>query len=139
MTSGVNLALQKAIRRALARNKEVTDLLSRADALEDDAPRHGSFPFLTFGQTAELDWSAGAREGSQHTVTLHVWSRAGDKQETQDIIDKVRRTLKSAPIILDGDRPVDLQHEFSEARLDEEGDAYHGIVRYRAVTEPAYR
>ena len=32
---------------------------------------------------------------------------------------------------------VNLRHEFSEARLDPDGDTFHGIVRYRAVTEPA--
>ena len=32
---------------------------------------------------------------------------------------------------------VNLRHELSEARLDPDGDTFHGIVRYRAVTEPA--
>jgi hypothetical protein len=32
---------------------------------------------------------------------------------------------------------VNLRHEFAEVRLDPDGDTFHGIVRYRAVTEPA--
>jgi hypothetical protein len=32
---------------------------------------------------------------------------------------------------------VNLRHEFSEARPDPDGDTFHGIVRYRAVTEPS--
>jgi hypothetical protein len=29
-----------------------------------------------------------------------------------------------------------MTEEFSEARLDPDGDTFHGIVRYRAATEP---
>ncbi|WP_425283503.1 hypothetical protein [Methyloceanibacter superfactus] len=31
---------------------------------------------------------------------------------------------------------VNLRHEYTEARLDADGETLHGIVRYRAVTEP---
>jgi hypothetical protein len=45
--------------------------------------------------------------------------------------------LHDQPLTLVDHDLVNLRHEFSEARPDPDGDTYHGIVRYRAVTEPA--
>jgi hypothetical protein len=44
--------------------------------------------------------------------------------------------LHDAALTLSGHRLVNLRHELSEARRESDGDTYHGIVRFRAVTEP---
>lgn len=129
-------ALQQGIYQALANDPELTGLLGGAHIF-DDAPQNASFPYLTFGQTIERDWSTGSEDGAEHTVTLHVWSRAGGRKETQTIIDRVRAALNGSPISVDDHHLVNLRHEYSEARHDENAETYHGIVRYRAVTEPA--
>jgi hypothetical protein len=46
--------------------------------------------------------------------------------------------LHDQPLTLVDHDLVNLRHEFSEARPDPDGDTYRGIVRYRAVTEPAH-
>ena len=45
--------------------------------------------------------------------------------------------LHDQPLMLVDHELVNLRHEFSEARPDPDGDTFHGIVRYRAVTEPS--
>ena len=45
--------------------------------------------------------------------------------------------LHDRPLMLADHHLVNLRHEFSEARLDPDGDTFHGIVRYRAATELA--
>ena len=65
-----------------------------------------------------------------------TWSRAGGKKETHEIIEAIRLALKGAPVTISDHALVNLRHEFSEARQDPDGETYHGIVRYRAVTEP---
>jgi len=37
--------------------------------------------------------------------------------------------------MLSGHRLINLRHEFSEARRDSDGETFHGIARFRAVTE----
>jgi len=71
-------------------------------------------------------------------LTLHVWSRAGGKKQVHDIIEAIKSTLHDQPLTRVDHDLVNLRHEFSEARPDPDGDTYHGIVRYRAVTEPAH-
>ena len=53
------------------------------------------------------------------------------------IVETIKAALHDQPLRLEDHYLVNLRHQFSEARLDPDGDTFHGIVRYRAVTEPA--
>ena len=66
--------LQKAIHGALTSDAEVIALLGGA-RIYDDVPRGAELPYVTFGQSTARDWSTGSEAGSEHIVTLHVWSR----------------------------------------------------------------
>jgi hypothetical protein len=83
------------------------------------------------------DWSTGTEDGAEHELTLHVWSRAGGKKQVQEIMESVKAVLHDKPLLLEDHYLINLRYAFSEARLDPDGDTFHGIVRYRAVTEPA--
>ena len=54
----------------------------------------------------------------------------------QDIVKAVRAALNDRPLPA-GHHLVALHHEFSEARLDPDGYSVHGIIRYRATSQPA--
>lgn len=127
--------LRDGIYRALASSQEIKASLGGL-ALYEDAPQSAPFPYLTIGQTTDRDWATGESKAGEHTVTLHVWSRVGGRQRTQEIMEHVRSALSRTPITIAGIQKVQLQHEFSEARHDEDGETFHGIVRYKAFTEP---
>jgi len=129
-------ALQRSIYQALVNSSELTTLLG-GDRIYSDAPPAAQFPYMTLGQTVNQDWSTGTEDGLEHSLTLHVWSRAGGSIEVHEIIQVVRMVLHNQPLTLEGHYLVNLRHEFTEARLDADGETLHGIVRYRAVTEPA--
>ncbi len=128
-------ALQQAIFAALTADAELTTLLGGA-RVYDDVPERAEFPYVTFALSNERDWSTGSDDGSEHTLTLHVWSRAAGRREAHEVLGALRRVLNDAALALTGYRLVNLRHEFSEARRDPDGETYHGITRYRAVTEP---
>jgi hypothetical protein len=71
------------------------------------------------------------------TISLHVWSRSGGKKQVQEILEAIKSVLHYRPLALPDHHLVNLRYELSEARLDPDGDTFHGIVRYRAMTEPA--
>jgi hypothetical protein len=73
------------------------------------------------------DWSTGTEDGPEHSLTLNVWSRTGCKKEMQEIIEPVRLALHDKPLLLEDHFLVNLRHEFSEARLDPDGDTFHGV------------
>jgi Protein of unknown function (DUF3168) len=132
MTASTGWSLQRGIYQALANSSELGALLY------DDAPQAASYPFITLGQSLVRDWSTGTEDGAEHLLTLHVWSRAGGKKQVHDIIEAIKSALHDQPLTLVDQDLVNLRHEFSEARPDPDDDTYHGIVRYRAVTEPAH-
>jgi hypothetical protein len=136
MAETASWALQRGIYQALAGSSDLTALLGGV-RIYDDAPQAASFPFITLGQSILRDWSTGTEDGAEHELTLHVWSRTGGKKQVQAIIGEIKDALHDQPLLLEDHDLVNLRHQFSEARLDPDGDTFHGIVRFRAVTEPA--
>ena len=136
MAEVASWALQRGVYQALAGSLDLTTLLGGV-RVYDDAPQAALYPFITLGQSVIRDWSTGTEDGAEHNLTLHVWSRSGGKKQALEIIEVIRAVLHDQPLALADHHLVNLRHEFSEARLDPDGDTFHGIVRYRAVTEPA--
>ena len=133
MSSAVEL--QKAVFEALAGDAALAALVGTR--IFDHAPANVSFPYVTFGRTSIYDWSTGTESGSEQLFTLHIWSKAKGKSETLEIMEIARARLDDAALGLAGHQLVNLRLEFSEARYDEDLSVYHGLLRFRAVTEPA--
>lgn len=127
--------LQTTIVQALSADPAVTALLG-GPKIFDHAPERVRFPYLTLGRTAVIDWSTGTEDGDEHILTLHVWSRGGSKAEVYQIMDTVSTKLQDATLPLDSHRLVNLRLQFAEARREPDSPTYHGILRFRAVTEP---
>jgi hypothetical protein len=82
------------------------------------------------------DWSTGTERGSEHVLMLHIWSRYDGKREAYDIADAIRENLDDAELMLDDNRLINLTHQFSDLKRDADGETYHAVMRFRAVTEP---
>jgi hypothetical protein len=136
MVEGASEMLRRSIGQALAESSDLAALLGGV-RIYDAAPLTAGFPYITVGQSAIRDWSTGRQNSAELSLTLHVWSPFGGERHLQDVIETIRAVLHDRPLLLADHRPVTLRHEFSEARLDPEGDTFHGIIRYRAVTIPA--
>jgi hypothetical protein len=129
-------SLQQAVYAAITTDPGILALVGAA-RLFDDVPQGTPYPYITLGQSTSRDWSTGSDGGEEHILTLHVWSRAGGRRETHEIMGALRSALHDRTLAVAGHRLVNLRHELSEARREPDGDTYHGIVRLRAVTEPA--
>lgn len=130
------LELQKAVFAALSADAALAAALG-GPKIYDLAPTKVAFPYITFGRTTVYDWSTGTENGTEHLFTLHVWSKARGRSEALDIVELVRTRLHGAELALEGYNLVNLREEFSETRYDDDLGVHHGILRYRAVIEPA--
>lgn len=128
--------LQKAVFATLTASPEIATALGGPGRLYDHVPPTAPFPYVTFGQTAVYDWSTSTEKGDEHLFTLHAWSKGRGKAEVSAILDAIRARLETAPPAPAGHHLVNLTLEYSEARHDEDLNGYHGLLRYRAVTEP---
>ncbi|KQT54249.1 hypothetical protein ASG43_01070 [Aureimonas sp. Leaf454] len=127
--------LQTSIYQTLSADPGLLKLLG-GPKIFDHVPERAPFPYLTLGRTTVVDWSTGTEDGSEHILTLHVWAKGGGKQATYQIMDQVSNKLHDQHLSLDGHHLVNLQLQFAEARLEPDSATYHGILRFRAVTEP---
>lgn len=132
--SSAAFALQQAIFSKLTSDTATAAALG-GPRIYDDVPNRAEFPFMTFGQSTERDWSTGSDEGYEHTITLHAWSRGRGRKEVQAVIAAARDALHDQNLPLSGHRLINLRHEYSEVRRDGDGETFHGIARFRAVTE----
>ncbi|PRD45801.1 DUF3168 domain-containing protein [Phyllobacterium phragmitis] len=133
MTSA-NMELHKAIYLALSGDAALIAKLGGPNVY-DHVPAAAAFPYVTFGQTAVYDWSTDSEIGDEHLFTIHVWSRAGGKKQVLEIMDLIATRMSATALTLDRHRLVNLALQYSQARNDDERDGYHGLLRYRAVTE----
>lgn len=127
--------LQKNIYETLSSDTTITALLGGAH-IYDRVPRHVVPPYITLGQSVARDWSTGTEEGHEHILTLHIWSQVNGKKQTFEIISALRDALHDTDLQLTDHHLINLRHEFSDARVEADGEHMHGIIRYRAVTEP---
>jgi Protein of unknown function (DUF3168) len=127
--------LQKAVYAALAADATLTTLLD-GPAIYDAAPQDAAFPFVVIDQTQIRDWSTGTEPGAEHMLMLHVWSRYAGKRAAYAVADAIRAALDGALLSLDDHRLINLRHQYSELKRDEDGETQHGVLRFRAVTEP---
>lgn len=133
--ASAGLELQRSVFAALSASGTVTALLGGAHVY-DDVPAATQYPYVTIGESLVRDWSTGSEDGDEHILTVHVWSRAAGRKQTHEIMSALREVLHDAALSVAGHRLVNLRHEFSDARREPDGETYHGVVRYRAVTEP---
>ena len=128
--------LQKSIYAALIADGALTTLLGGAH-IYDDVPRGAQLPYVTFGQSTVRDWSTGTDPGHEHLFTMHVWTRVNGERQAHQIMSAIRDRLHDTTLPLSGFSLINLRHEFSDSFREPDGETIHGVVRYRAVTEPA--
>ena len=126
--------LQKAIFQALLGTLALTAMV--ADRIFDHAPAAVAFPYLSFGRASQYDWSTDMDTGTEHLLTINVWSKGRGRKQALDLAELVRARLHDATLTLDGHRLINLRLETSEIRFDQDLDVYQGVLRFRAVTEP---
>lgn len=134
MASSAN-ELQVAIFSALTGSAEIT-AITGSDRIFDHVPINTPFPYLVFGRTTISDWSTGTEDGCEHIFTIHHWSKGKGKLQVLTMMSVVRDSLHNAALELGEHRLINLRCEVEEVRHDEDVDAYHGMTRFRAVTEP---
>jgi hypothetical protein len=103
----------------------------------DAVPYNHPFPFAVIGEMTSADWSTGGESGLEHSFVLHIWARAGGKALVNTAAQAIHSALHEAKLALEGHSLVNLRHRSTDVRRDGDGETFHGVMRFRAVTEPA--
>ena len=133
MTSA-SWALQQAVFAVLSMNGAVRDIAD--ERVFDAVPRGAAFPYIVVGEGGEADASTATEKGREHTLEIHVWSRAGGHKEAKLAADAVCEALDGVLLELDGHTLVDLRFTTADYSRESDGETYRAVLRFRAVTEP---
>ena len=128
-------ALQQAVFAALGANENVKDIVDDPPRIFDSVPRGTHFPYIVIGDDKESDWSTATERGSEHLLTIHVYSRAAGHKEARVAADAVVAALDGAALALVGFRLVDLRWQATDSARENDGETIHAQLRFRAVVE----
>lgn len=130
-------ALGAAIRAAALADAGVKAVLGDPARIYDDPPPDVIFPYVTLGRVQSQPSEASATEAIEHAITLHCWSRYGGRAEGLEVIGALRAVLHNAGLSVEGCRLVFLFVQFTDVFRSGDGRTTHGVLRLRALTEPA--
>lgn len=130
-------ALAAAMREALLASAGVKAVLGNPARVYDDPPPDPVFPYATFGRFESKPADASGADATEHAITLHVWSRYGGRAEALQAIGAMRDALHNAPLSVHGQTLALLLAQFTDVFRSGDGRTTHGVLRIRAITEPA--
>ncbi|MBI3438911.1 MAG: DUF3168 domain-containing protein [Proteobacteria bacterium] len=130
-------ALAAAIRAAAIASAGVRAVLGDPARVYDDPPPDVIFPYLTIGRVESKPSDASGVDAIEHAITLHCWSRYGGRAEALRVIGALRDVLHNVSLTVEGRRLVFLFAQFSDVFRSGDGRTTHGVLRLKALTEPA--
>lgn len=94
-----------------------------------------NFPYVVVGDDTSVDFDTDDSQGTEATITLHVWSRFRGRSETKTIQKAIYGALHKQSIAIGDLHTVDVYWEYAETILDQDGITRHGVMRFRVTVE----
>lgn len=131
--------LQQAIYQRLAGDAALLDLLGGAK-IYDYVPEREAMPYVVIGDHRADEFDVTPTEtsegyGQEHRVIIHAWSEYEGKREIMLIGDAISRALRDQPLSLTGHANATIRYLNADYGADADGQAQHGVIIFRAVTE----
>ena len=142
MTLDPERALSAALIAALRADPGLQPLL--AGRVYDEPPPDPDYPYLHVGRMQSRPWGGASgpeeAEGVETVVTLTCVSRFGGAEEAKAVAGAVRAALHDAALPLAPDqRLISLRCTYADVFRAADWRSTYGVVRLRAVTEPAFQ
>jgi|688.fasta_scaffold171439_4 hypothetical protein len=134
--SDSSLAVQGAVYTKLIAGTSFTNLVGTR--LYDHVPVStdpATFPYVEIGESTGESFDTKTELGFESTVVLHTWSRYRGRKETKQIQAAIYGLLHRGTLSVTGFTHINSEHEFTEVFSDPDGLTYHGIQRFRVVTQ----
>ena len=130
-------ALQTAIFTVLSADAQLKTILGDPPRILDFVPQQTVFPYITIGDIQTHDWSTATETGEDHRIVIHSFSRYNGRKESREIEKRLCELLHDAALPLAGHTLIRMHFLVSDILPEADGRTYHGLTRFRAITEPA--
>lgn len=131
--------LQAAVYTALSSDAAISAMTAAVtDWTSDTTP----FPFIQLGADTAIDFDSLSFFGQDHTMTIHTWDRpnatssgSNGRKTIKTLMGHVYRVLHLAQLTMPTQRMVRCRCEYNDTSLDPDGVTYHGVQRFRIITQ----
>lgn len=128
-------ALQRAVYQTLSANAGLKNLIGDPARIYDEPPAGTALPYLVIGPAQVSDWP-GVDGGLRHDLRLYAFSAHAGRRDIKRIMGAVYDALHEADFSVSGCRLVSIRFVFADVVRRRDGEAYQGVMRYRAATQP---
>lgn len=131
------VAVQRAVYTALSGDTGLVALLG-AGKVFDWVPETTNYPYVNVGDDTSKDYDSQSFHGLESTVVIHSWSRTvgGGRKEIKTIMDRIYQVLHEQVLpMVSGQIMILSRCEFATTLLDPDGVTYHGVQRFRILTQ----
>lgn len=101
----------------------------------DDPPADAALPYLTIGDDTVVPSRTKTEDGHEITVTVHAWSLGRGRKGVKELLSEVYDVLNDKDLSVPGFSVVDVSFEYADSFRDADGLTWHGVARYRVITE----
>lgn len=129
-------ALQAAILARLRGTAALRAWLGESVRAYDEPPDDPVLPYVALSRCSSAPLR-GEGAGLEHRITLTCLSDYRGSEEAKAVVGLVREALDEAALPLEGARLVSLRVTYSDVFRASDWRTTFGVVRMRAVTEPA--
>jgi hypothetical protein len=102
----------------------------------DYIPRETAYPYVVYHITESDDWDTTTDNGEEHSVYVHVWDDKEGSKRARKIMQRIYELLHDVTAYTLTDHTLVNCRRVSRT-MEREGQLYHGIGLFRAVTEEA--
>lgn len=128
--------VQEAIYAALRANATIKSLVGDPARVYDHVEQNPTFPFITIGESTAVPFDTKTTFGTEQTLTLHAWDRNyRGRKRVKQILKAIYDVLHDGQLTVDSNEFIYCYWEFSDTFVDPDGLTYHGVARYRVVTQ----
>lgn len=121
---------------AYARLRGDAPFMALAKQVFDDVPENEPFPYVTAGESTENPWDCFGQDGSDASISFHIWSRYRGFSEAQGINAALIGLLDNdTALAIAGYATVLLNFESSQQLRDPDGLTRHIVTRFRVMAD----
>ena len=101
----------------------------------DYVPRNTQYPYIIVHITDSDEWDTSTDNGEEHSVYIHAWDDKEGGKRVNRIMQRIFEVVHSVTntVTITDHNVVNVRR--INKRVEREGQLYHGIELFRAVTE----
>lgn len=130
-------ALEDELKRALSDDTKIASAFGTPLRFVTGSEDRAAYPFIRVLRHETRPDAPNADGLLDHRISLEIFSRSGGREEAMRLIGLIADGLRAAELSPSGHQLILFHPVFSDVFLRPDGTTFRGLLRFRALSEPA--